>query len=79
MPDIIISSTVKPVLSGHAIGPLHSGLYREVVFEYQVKIYYADSFWTSRSGLLIQVVSEYRWPLTQVSLYILYVCFSVYN
>ena len=35
----------------------------------QVKIYYADTFGTSRSGLLIQVVSEYRWPLTQVSLY----------
>ena len=34
-----------------------------------VKIYYTDSFGTSQSGLLIQVVSEYRWPLTQVSLY----------
>ena len=44
------------------IGPLHSGLYREVVFEY------TDTFGTSQSGLLIQVISEYRWPLTQVSL-----------
>ena len=29
------SGTAKPVLNGHAIGPRHSGLYREVVFEYR--------------------------------------------
>ena len=32
-------------------------------------MYYTDTFGTSRSGFLIQVVSEYRWSLTQISLY----------
>ena len=32
-------------------------------------MYCTDTFGTSLSGLLIQVVSEYMWPLAQVSLY----------
>ena len=60
---------VKPILSGHARDTfverwsLNTGqnILRRLL-------------WEITEWPLIQVVSEYRWPLTQVSLYITYLC-----
>ena len=56
---VAIIITVKPVLILSTMGQLWI----------EVKIYYVDTFGTSQSGLSIEVVSEYRWSLAQVSLY----------